>query len=122
MWYSFGFVESVQGVRCGDVVWQVRRQCSSLVLGAGCPAGLTRWRSVYLADHAYAHMMASPCACTTPATPQIGFGSGFKCNSVVWRALRPIKEMHKVGGAGAGAALCSTSAGGAGAGAVTMAP
>ncbi len=25
---------------------------------------------------------------------QIGFGSGFKCNSAVWRALRPIKEMH----------------------------
>lgn len=47
VWYSFGFVESVQGVRRGDVVWQ------------------------------------------------IGFGSGFKCNSVVWRALRPIKEMHK---------------------------
>lgn len=25
VWYSFGFVESVQGVRKGDVVWQVRR-------------------------------------------------------------------------------------------------
>lgn len=22
---------------------------------------------------------------------QVGFGSGFKCNSAVWRALRPIK-------------------------------
>ncbi|EFN51426.1 hypothetical protein CHLNCDRAFT_141048 [Chlorella variabilis] len=50
VWYSFGFVESVQGVRRGDIVWQ------------------------------------------------IGFGSGFKCNSVVWRALQPIKAMHRVGG------------------------
>ncbi|PSC74991.1 very-long-chain 3-ketoacyl-synthase [Micractinium conductrix] len=47
VWYSFGFVESVQGVKRGDIVWQ------------------------------------------------IGFGSGFKCNSVVWRALRPVKTMHK---------------------------
>ena len=23
VWYSFGFVESVQGVKKGDVVWQV---------------------------------------------------------------------------------------------------
>eukprot|EP00887_Chlorella_sp_A99_P003353 scaffold26.g3353.t1 len=46
VWYSLAFVESVQGVARGDVVWQ------------------------------------------------IGFGSGFKCNSVVWRALRPIKQMH----------------------------
>ncbi|KAL4855401.1 3-ketoacyl-CoA synthase 1 [Chlorella vulgaris] len=47
VWYSFGFVESVQGVRKGDIVWQ------------------------------------------------IGFGSGFKCNSVVWRALRDVHTMHK---------------------------
>ena len=47
MWYSLGFVESVQGVRAGDVVWQ------------------------------------------------IGFGSGFKCNSAVWRALRPIATVHE---------------------------
>lgn len=33
---------------------------------------------------------------------QIGFGSGFKCNSVVWRALRPVKTMHKVGAGRAG--------------------
>lgn len=46
VWYSFGFVESIQGVQKGDVVWQ------------------------------------------------IGFGSGFKVNSAVWKALRPIKEMH----------------------------
>ncbi len=25
---------------------------------------------------------------------QMGFGSGFKCNSAVWRARRPIKNMH----------------------------
>lgn len=47
VWYSFGYVESVQGVRKGDIVWQ------------------------------------------------IGFGSGFKCNSVVWRALRDVNTMHK---------------------------
>ncbi|KAL4420938.1 hypothetical protein ABPG77_001421 [Micractinium sp. CCAP 211/92] len=47
VWYSFGYIESVQGVRKGDIVWQV------------------------------------------------GFGSGFKCNSVVWRALRNVKTMHK---------------------------
>jgi 3-ketoacyl-CoA synthase len=46
VWYSFGFVESVQGVKRGELVWQ------------------------------------------------IGFGSGFKCNSAVWRALRPIKADH----------------------------
>jgi 3-ketoacyl-CoA synthase len=46
VWYSFGFVESVQGVKTGDIVWQ------------------------------------------------IGFGSGFKCNSAVWRALRPVKREH----------------------------
>lgn len=26
--------------------------------------------------------------------PQIGFGSGFKCNSAVWRALRNVKQEH----------------------------
>lgn len=25
---------------------------------------------------------------------QIGFGSGFKCNSAVWRAMRNINEQH----------------------------
>jgi 3-ketoacyl-CoA synthase len=40
LWYALGYIEAVQGVRRGDVVWQV------------------------------------------------GFGSGFKCNSAVWRALR----------------------------------
>lgn len=25
---------------------------------------------------------------------QMGFGSGFKCNSAVWRARRRIKQMH----------------------------
>lgn len=39
--------------------------------------------------------LAVTAPCLLPP-PQIGFGSGFKCNSVVWRALRPIKEMHKV--------------------------
>jgi hypothetical protein len=24
----------------------------------------------------------------------VGFGSGFKCNSAVWRALRPVKDVH----------------------------
>ena len=46
VWYSFGFVESVQGVKKGEIVWQ------------------------------------------------IGFGSGFKCNSAVWKALKPIKREH----------------------------
>ena len=31
--------------------------------------------------------------CCPPAC-QVGFGSGFKCNSAVWRALRPIKQVH----------------------------
>ena len=32
-----------------------------------------------------------------PAPPptQIGFGSGFKCNSAVWRALRPLRAVHR---------------------------
>lgn len=46
VWYSFGFVESVQGVTRGDTVWQ------------------------------------------------IGFGSGFKCNSAVWKALRTTRREH----------------------------
>ncbi len=46
VWYSFAFIESLQGVLKGQQVWQ------------------------------------------------IGFGSGFKCNSAVWRALRPIKRPH----------------------------
>jgi 3-ketoacyl-CoA synthase len=25
---------------------------------------------------------------------QIAFGSGFKCNSAVWRALRPVNDRH----------------------------
>ncbi len=25
---------------------------------------------------------------------QLGFGSGFKCNSAVWRSLRHIKDVH----------------------------
>jgi len=46
VWYSFSFIESVQGVSKGQRVWQ------------------------------------------------IGFGSGFKCNSAVWRALRSTKRCH----------------------------
>ena len=46
VWYSFGYVESAQGVKKGDLVWQ------------------------------------------------IGFGSGFKCNSAVWKALKPINRQH----------------------------
>jgi 3-ketoacyl-CoA synthase len=46
VWYSFGYVESAQGVKKGELVWQ------------------------------------------------IGFGSGFKCNSAVWKALKPIKRRH----------------------------
>ena len=44
LWYALGYIEAVQGVAAGDVVWQV------------------------------------------------GFGSGFKCNSAVWRALRRVKD------------------------------
>jgi hypothetical protein len=40
---------------------------------------------------AHPHHRVTPAG---PAPLQIGFGSGFKCNSAVWRALRPIKEMH----------------------------
>ena len=31
---------------------------------------------------------------TVPPLPslQVGFGSGFKCNSAVWRATRPIRD------------------------------
>ena len=25
----------------------------------------------------------------------LGFGTGFKCNSAVWKALRPIKFQHE---------------------------
>jgi 3-ketoacyl-CoA synthase len=25
---------------------------------------------------------------------QMGFGSGFKCNSAVWRSLRRVRDMH----------------------------
>jgi len=46
VWYSFGFVESAQGVKRGGKVWQ------------------------------------------------IGFGSGFKCNSAVWKALKTVKREH----------------------------
>ena len=46
VWYSLAYIESVQGVRKGDVVWQV------------------------------------------------GFGSGFKCNSAVWTAARDIHTTH----------------------------
>jgi hypothetical protein len=37
--------------------------------------------------------LASPKHGDSP-TPQVGFGSGFKCNSVVWHALRPIADTH----------------------------
>ena len=44
LWYALGYIEACQGVKAGEIVWQV------------------------------------------------GFGSGFKCNSAVWKALRPIKD------------------------------
>lgn len=47
VWYSFSFIETVQGVLRGQRVWQ------------------------------------------------IGFGSGFKCNSAVWRSLKNTKRCHK---------------------------
>lgn len=34
----------------------------------------------------------------TPTAPrahvQVGFGSGFKCNSAIWKALRPVRDVH----------------------------
>ena len=33
VWYSFGFVESVQGVRKGDIVWQVSPPVPACILG-----------------------------------------------------------------------------------------
>jgi len=30
-----------------------------------------------------------------PPLPQIAFGSGFKCNSAVWRALRNVNDRHE---------------------------
>lgn len=30
-----------------------------------------------------------------PCTHQIAFGSGFKCNSAVWRALRNVNDRHE---------------------------
>lgn len=47
VWYSLGYIESCQGVKKGEIVWQV------------------------------------------------GFGSGFKCNSSVWRAMKNVKVTHK---------------------------
>lgn len=46
VWYSLAYIETVQGIQKGDVVWQV------------------------------------------------GFGSGFKCNSAVWTAIRDISSTH----------------------------
>jgi len=48
IWYILANIETKQGVRRGDRVWQ------------------------------------------------IAFGSGFKCNSAVWRALRSFKGSHEV--------------------------
>lgn len=47
VWYSLGYIETVQGVKKDDIVWQ------------------------------------------------LAFGSGFKCNSAVWRALKDNKQVHK---------------------------
>lgn len=47
IWYSLAYAESCQGVKKGDVVWQV------------------------------------------------GFGSGFKCNSAVWKAINEINTVHR---------------------------
>lgn len=33
VWYSFGYIESVQGVRKGDIVWQVGRGAGAWVAG-----------------------------------------------------------------------------------------
>ena len=48
LWYALGYIEAVQGVARGDVVWQV------------------------------------------------GFGSGFKCNSAVWKALHSGRDATHV--------------------------
>lgn len=65
-------------------------------------AALDRWLRLFLSSCC---RTAGPVLCMAPALcptqdlcmlpcPQIGFGSGFKCNSAVWRALRPVKQQH----------------------------
>ena len=96
MWYSFGFVESVQGVRKGDIVWQVIPTLPAQLVGRRLPplhecAQCCMRACCWL--HTSDRCRRSVC---THHTPQIGFGSGFKWNSVVWRALRSVKTVHHV--------------------------
>lgn len=97
-------MESVQGVRRGDVVWQVRPLLVGLVvkLWSCRSGGVLMTARAFALDSCGALLPLALVSLITvhPSAPfllQIGFGSGFKCNSVVWKALRPIKTVHQVG-------------------------
>jgi hypothetical protein len=97
VWYSLGFIESCQGVKRGDIVWQVTERftvhCQSFwegLLWRGCKCST---------DESTPATLGGPSGCCagglTAGPPlQVGFGSGFKCNSAVWRALRPVSDVH----------------------------
>ena len=99
--YVLSNIETKQGVRRGDRVWQVR--CCSFpaaVLPSGVRGFGTEIHAAGLNNGA-----RSPKSCqaslslprlTSSSPMQIAFGSGFKCNSAVWRALRNINDRHEV--------------------------
>jgi hypothetical protein len=89
--YVLSNIETKRGVKHGERVWQARRGAVAVSGHLESTSRPCRTRGAADSEGLASLLRHRP---SLSLCPQIAFGSGFKCNSAVWRALRPINDRH----------------------------